>query len=73
MKKKNLTSLRLNKTSVSKLDRAKGGMPPPPPPPPGLTGLCFTFDPFICNIPTGDSHIVCETRQLECYILTSDC
>jgi len=67
MKKKNLKSLKLNKTPISKLDRAKGGMPPPPPP--GLTDLCWTLIPEICNIPFGDSHIVCETQQLdECYI-----
>jgi len=69
MKKKNLTSLRLNKTPISKLDCTKGGMPPPP----GLSDLCFTFIPRICKIPTGDSHIVCETQQLECYVFTLGC
>jgi hypothetical protein len=71
MKKKNLTSLKLNKTSISILDRTKGGMAPPPPP--GLSDLCFTFIPELCNIPTGDSHIVCETQQLECFIFTLGC
>lgn len=70
MKKKNLTALKLKKTSISKLSCKKGGIVPPPPP--GLTTDCFTLYPE-CTIPTGDSHIVCETQQLECYIFTLGC
>lgn len=72
MKKKSFKSLKLNKTPISKLDRAKGGMLPPPPP--GLTeNLCWTLIPEICYIQTGDSHIVCETQQIECNVFTQGC
>ena len=73
MKKKSVTSLKLRKTSISKLDHAKGGMPLPPPPPPGLTDFCVTFNPDVCYIQTGDSHIVCETQQIECVVFTQGC
>ncbi|MEM6719067.1 MAG: hypothetical protein AAF611_07130 [Bacteroidota bacterium] len=73
MKKKNLKSLQLNKTPISKLDGAKGGMTLPPPPPPGLTDNCLTFIDTVCNIPFGDSHIVCETQQIECNLFTDGC